>query len=168
MHTSGRNSGVLHAGTHKSKTLKARVCVEGAKRLKTWIEERNLPINSCGKIIVPTKQDLDGQLDELLVRGQLNGAHVELLSEGDLLKKAPEVRSASGRALWSPNTAVVKPLSVVQALQKELADKGVCFKLNEKSWKHLPDSRQISLDSSNIGCAIYSLRLHADHIAHQF
>ena len=93
MHTSGRNSGVLHAGIYyKPKTLKARVCVEGAKRLKKWIEERILPINSCGKIIVPTKEHLDGQLDELLVRGQLNGAHVELLSEGDLLKKAPEVR----------------------------------------------------------------------------
>ena len=71
MHTSGRNSGVLHAGIYyKPNTLKARVCVEGAKRLKRWIQERNLPFNPCGKIIVPTKEHLDSQLDELFKRGE--------------------------------------------------------------------------------------------------
>ena len=172
MHTSGRNSGVLHAGIYyKPNTVKARVCVEGAKRLKRWIQERNLPLNPCGKIIVPTKEHLDGQLDELFQRGQANGANVEFWDEADLQKEASEVRSASGRALWSPNTAVVKPLSVIHALQEELADKGVHFKLNEKSWMHFPDSREISFNSSDkityshlFNCA----GLQADHIAHHF
>ena len=79
MHTSGRNSGVLHAGIYyKPKTLKARVCVKGAKRLREWILERNLQLNRCGKIIVPTKEHLDPQLDELFKRGQANGAKVEM------------------------------------------------------------------------------------------
>ena len=96
--------------------------MEGAKRLRNWIQERKLPYKRCGKIIVPTKNYLDNQLDELLKRGQANGAAVELLGERDLRDAAPEVRSASGRALWSPNTAVVKPLRVIQQLQHELKD----------------------------------------------
>ena len=43
MHSSGRNSGVLHAGIYyEPKSLKARVSVEGAKRLKEWIAERKI------------------------------------------------------------------------------------------------------------------------------
>ena len=51
-HSSGLNSGVLHAGLYyEPKSLKAKVCVEGSKRLKRWIKERNLPINECGKVL---------------------------------------------------------------------------------------------------------------------
>ena len=54
LHSSGLNSGVLHAGLYYDpNSLKAKVCVEGAKRLKNWVKERNLPINECGKVIVP-------------------------------------------------------------------------------------------------------------------
>ena len=38
MHSSGRNSGVLHSGIYyEPNTLRAKVCVEGAKRLKNWV-----------------------------------------------------------------------------------------------------------------------------------
>ena len=41
LHTSGRNSGVLHAGIYyKPGSLKAKVCIEGSKRLKKWIKSR--------------------------------------------------------------------------------------------------------------------------------
>ncbi|WP_390129363.1 L-2-hydroxyglutarate oxidase [Synechococcus sp. HIMB2401] len=172
IHTSGRNSGVIHAGIYyKPNTLKAQVCVEGARRLKTWIQERNLPYKQCGKIIVPTKEHLDGQLDELLKRGHKNGATVELLNEKDLKKKAPEVKSASGRGLWSPNTAVVKPLKVIQALQNELKRKGVHFILNERSLSFDQESKKIAMQSGEsiqyehlFNCA----GLQADNIAQEF
>ena len=172
MHSSGRNSGVLHAGIYyKPNTVKSRVCVDGAKRLGQWIKERKLPFKRCGKIIVPTKEHLDRQLDELRQRGEANGAKVELWNETELKQAAPEVRSVSGRALWSPNTAVVKPLKVVQTLHQELAIKGVRFLLGETTWENTTQTKQICLQSGEqiaYGHLFNCAGLQADHIAHQF
>ena len=171
-HTSGRNSGVIHAGIYyKPETLKARVCVDGAKRLKEWILSRNLPLKTCGKVIIPTTENLDKQLDELMERGNSNGAEVKLLDQAELKSIAPEARSASGRALWSPNTTVVKPLSIIQKLQQELTLKGVQFLFYEKSWKNIPETQEISLSSgTNIsyGHLFNCAGLQADRIAHTF
>ena len=58
-HTSGRNSGVVHSGLYyKPDSLKAKVCVKGAKRLRKWVSDRNLYLNKCGKLILPTKMIL--------------------------------------------------------------------------------------------------------------
>ena len=134
LHSSGRNSGVLHAGLYyKPGSTKARVCVSGAKRLRSWVEEQGLPINPCGKVIVPQRLDLDVQLDLLAERGQANGAQVEFLDVQQLSELIPEANSISGRALWSPNTAVVKPIKVVATLQRKLQERGVCFLHNEKT-----------------------------------
>ena len=56
----------MHAGIYyKPGSQKARICTNGARRLKEWVHERDISINLCGKIIVPTREDLDPQLDEL-------------------------------------------------------------------------------------------------------
>ena len=79
LHSSGLNSGVLHAGIYyEPKSLKAKVCVEGARRLKEWVKERSLPLNECGKIIIPQDEYLDSQIDLLYERGLKNGAQVKI------------------------------------------------------------------------------------------
>ena len=114
IHTSGRNSGVLHAGIYyKPESLKANVCISGGKRLKKWIKERSLAINECGKLIIPTKRNLDSQLDLLLERGKKNGAIVELIDKKKLFELEPYAYSPTGRAIWSPSTSVVNPKEVL-------------------------------------------------------
>ena len=172
LHSSGRNSGVLHAGLYyKPGSLKAKVCVDGARRLRSWVADHKLPINSCGKVIVPQKEDLDGQLDVLAHRGVANGATVEFWDTQQLHEWMPEARSASGRALWSPNTVVVKPLKVVQTLQQELQDHGVSFKCADSGWLADPDRRQIRLakgETISYGHLINCAGLQADRVAHSF
>lgn len=120
-HSSGRNSGVLHAGIYYSPgTLKAKVCVQGAKRLRAWCEAEGLPVLACGKVIAPQSALLDGQLELLLERGLANGAEVHLIDEREFLQRVPDGRTATGRALWSPNTCVVKPNLVLQRLEQRL------------------------------------------------
>lgn len=171
-HSSGRNSGVLHAGLYyKPGSIKAQVCVGGARRLRAWVQERGLPLNACGKVIVPPRQELDGQLDVLAERGRANGATVEIWDEAQLRELIPQAHSASGRALWSPNTAVVKPITVVRQLQQELRERGVSFLTGCTGWTVEPEHRQLRLaDGGTIayGHLINCAGLQADRVAHQF
>ena len=171
-HSSGRNSGVLHAGLYyKPNSLKAKVCVSGAKRLKTWIKNRNLPLNECGKIIVPQREGLDTQLEVLYERGCSNGAKVEILDNEQLKQIIPEARSASGRALWSADTAVTKPLNVLQTLAKELQNKGVKLITNQVALHVDPDKRIIKTKNDlkiSYQYLFTCAGLNADRVAHMF
>ena len=171
-HSSGRNSGVLHAGLYyKPGSVKSKVCVDGARRLRAWVEERSLPLNPCGKVIVPQRPDLDVQLDVLAERGRSNGAVVEFWDERQLNDAIPEARTASGRALWSPNTAVVKPIAVVQRLQRELEEKGVRFLSAQQGWVARPESQELQLSNGTTlayGHLFNCAGLQADRVARPF
>jgi len=171
-HSSGRNSGVLHAGLYyKPGSLKAQVCVAGSRRLRAWVEERQLPLNPCGKVIVPPRAELDPQLDLLADRGRANGAVVEFWDAQQLQELIPEARSASGRALWSPNTAVTKPITVVRRLRQELADRGVRFLQDQLHWKARPKQQTLELSDGTelqYGHLFNCAGLQADRMAHRF
>ena len=171
-HSSGRNSGVLHSGIYyEPGSIKAKVCVSGAKRLKAWIHEKNIPINNCGKVVIPQRFDLDEKLSLLEERGKRNGAKVEILDENQLKEIAPFARSASGRGLWSPNTSVVNPSKVMQELKKDLINKGVIFCMDEINWlRKIPDKQIILTKGETINYAwlINCAGFNADKIAHNF
>ncbi|NDC15839.1 MAG: FAD-dependent oxidoreductase, partial [Synechococcaceae bacterium WB9_2_170] len=105
--------------------------------------------NPCGKVIVPPRADLDPQLDVLAERGRANGATVELWDAQQLQALIPEARTASGRALWSPNTAVVKPIKVVEQLQRELQQQGVRFVQGQLGWSIKPQQQQLKLSDGS-------------------
>ncbi len=84
-HSSDRNSGVLHAGLYyKPGSVKAQLCVGGAQRLRARVEERGLPGNALGKLIVLTRPELDSQLEVLAESGRSNCAIVESSDHGQL------------------------------------------------------------------------------------
>ena len=171
-HSSGRNSGVLHSGIYyEPGSIKAKVCVSGAKRLKAWIHEKKIPIKNCGKVVIPQRFDLDEKLSLLEERGKRNGAKVEILDENQLKEIAPFAKSASGRGLWSPNTSVVNPSKVMQELKKDLIKKGVIFCMDEINWlRKIPDKQIILTNGETINYAwlINSAGFNADKIAHNF
>ncbi len=172
LHSSGLNSGVLHSGVYyKPDSLKAKVCVSGARRLKHWIKERRLPINECGKIIIPQSESLDHQLDLLYERATKNGAEVEIINNADLKTMEPQAHSSTGRALWSPNTVVVKSKVVLNKLESELREKGVRFILNEKDWEVNAEKCYLKLSDGtrlDYGHLVNCSGLYADVVARKF
>ena len=67
LHTSSRNSGVLHAGFYYSPdSLKANFTRLGNQALIDYCKSKNLTINQCGKLVVAKDSDELVFLDELL------------------------------------------------------------------------------------------------------
>ena len=93
--------------------------------MRKWILDRNLSINDCGKIIVPSSKSDDKMLDTLFERGKKNGCDIEMWTNNKINEFIPNAFSYSGRAIWSPKTAVINPKEVLNQLEKELKQKGV-------------------------------------------
>lgn len=131
LHASGRNSGVLHSGIYyQQDSLKARVCLEGARLMMAYCDEAGLPIDRIGKIIVPTKpSDAEG-LELLYKRAIHNGARVELINENELRAIEPETQTATGLALYSPDTAVIDSIKILEHLASSLMKNKVQLYLN--------------------------------------
>ena len=73
MHTSGRNSGVLHAGFYYStESLKAAFCRKGNEMWTQYCEEHKLPIRKCGKLVVPKSEKDAETMYELFEQGKKN------------------------------------------------------------------------------------------------
>jgi len=106
-HQTGRSSGVLHSGLYYAPgSLKARLCVQGAAVLAAYCEERGIPVNRCGKVVVATSPEELPRLAELERRGVANGVPgLEAIGPERLRELEPH--AAGIRALRVPGTAVV-------------------------------------------------------------
>lgn len=167
-HASGRNSGVLHSGIYyPAGSLKAKVCASGAKAMREYCEARGLPLKCIGKVVVPTREEDDPQLDLLLERANVAGARAELIDEKQLLALEPEAHSASGRALWSPDTAVIDPMLVMRHLVHDLESQGVYINYGQFVQKVDPKSSTIVLRGETVsyGHLINAAGLYADKVA---
>ena len=105
-HQSSHNSGVIHSGIYyRPGSLKAKLCVEGARAMVEFCRAHGIPHQVCGKVIVATHEDEVPRLDELRRRGEANGlTGVQSIGPEQLQEIEPH---ASGlRALFVPSTGI--------------------------------------------------------------
>lgn len=132
VHASGRNSGVLHAGFYYSPdSLKARFTRVGNERLTEYCLERGLPIRRCGKLVLARNEAELARLDELARRGVANGVSLQMISAAEAREIEPRARVFE-RAIWSPTTATVDPLAVMDALLRDARSEGIEVRLGER------------------------------------
>ena len=168
LHSSGRNSGVLHAGIYyPPQSLKAKVCVSGAKRMFDYALEHGIPVKKTGKVIVATSPGNISQIDVLYERAVANGVRVEKI-EPDALKKLEPEAHTFGRALYSPDTAVIDAKKTLERLEEELRSLGVVLDKDAEArqfdWKN--KTVRTPKTSYGYGHLVNAAGLHADKVAH--
>jgi L-2-hydroxyglutarate oxidase LhgO len=132
-HSSGRNSGVLHAGFYYSPdSLKARLTAQGNKLLTDYCLEYGLAINRCGKVVVTKHEAELASLYELKSRGDRNGVTLHLVDEKELQAIEPNAKTFHN-ALFSPATSTVNPKEVVFHIAERLREqRDVQILLNQR------------------------------------
>jgi L-2-hydroxyglutarate oxidase len=123
-HQTGHNSGVIHAGVYYTPgSLKARLCVEGARELYEYCAERGIASEHCGKVIVASDTSELGRLEELERRGKANGVPgLRRIDAGGIQELEPHARGIAG--LHSPSTGIADFVAVARAYARDVADAG--------------------------------------------
>ncbi len=127
-HQTGHNSGVIHSGVYyKAGSLKARLCVAGAREMVEFCAQHGIPHEVCGKLIVATNGEEAARLDDLRARGEANGlAGLRLLDREAMREIEPHVGGV--RALQVPSTGITDYALVTQKYAEIATGRGVAVK----------------------------------------
>ena len=107
--TSGRNTGMLHAGfLYKTGSLKAICAVEGNQEFDQVARELDVPFKRTGKLIVGFTDEHRLRLEQFMARGEANGVKgLELIDRKRMDELDP---SAGGNfAMWCPASGILDP-----------------------------------------------------------
>lgn len=128
-HQTSHNSGVIHRGIYYAPgSLKAQLCVEGARRLTAFCDERAIPYRLIGKLIVASDESELPALRELQRRGEANGVPGLRWLEANEIREI-EPHAVGVAALHSPETGIVDFGAVVKAYAAEVELRGGTIRL---------------------------------------
>ena len=123
-HQTGHNSGVIHAGVYYVPgSLKARLCVEGAREMYEYCEQHGIAHEDCGKVIVATDSSELQRLDELERRGRANGVPgLRKIDAAGIEELEPHARGIAG--LHSPRTGIADFAAVARSYARDILEAG--------------------------------------------
>ena len=164
-HASGRNSGVLHAGFYYSPdSLKAKFTKLGNERMTAYCEQKGIPLNRCGKLVVAKDANDLPSLDELVKRGRANAIEIQELTEAEAKQIEPRVKTFE-RALFSPRTSTVNPQQVVDAMQRDAMQEGVELRFDTAYVSRTDQGVRTNSETITAGYVVNAAGLYADKIA---
>lgn len=122
--TSGRNTGMLHAGfTYKTGSLKAICSVEGNAEFDIVAKELDVPFKRTGKLIIGfDERDMESLL-RFKARGEANGVPgLEIIDRARMDQLDP---SAGGNfAMYAPTSGILDPFIYTIALAENACNNG--------------------------------------------
>ena len=115
---------MIHGGIYyQPGSLKARLCVEGARLMYEYCEQHRIPHERCGKLIVAVSADELPRLDDLKARGIANAVPgLRRVGPDEITDIEPN--AVGLQALHAPNTGIVDYTAVARALVGELTAAG--------------------------------------------
>ena len=121
---SSRNSEVIHAGLYyPTGSLRARLCVEGRRRLYPFLERHGVAHERCGKLIVATDNEETPRLRALAAQAECNDVEgLVWLSGGEARAREPEL--AAEAALLSTQSGILDSHGFMLALLGEIEENG--------------------------------------------
>ncbi len=153
---SSRNSEVIHAGIYyPAGSLKARMCVEGKRKLYEYCEGHNVSHARCGKLIVATEPDEEDVLEDILAKARANDVNdLEYWDSTRIQRQEPHVRGT--RALFSPSTGIVSSHELMQAYLGDLDTHGGMF------------VGQTTVLGADLASGLFVLRCESDGVPYEF
>ena len=127
--TSGRNTGMLHAGfLYKTGSLKAQCAVEGNAEFDQVARELDVPFKRTGKLIVGFTEEHRERLLTMIERGKANGVPgMELIDRARMDEIDP---SAGGNfAIFCPSSGILDPFTYTVALAENAVNNGARYHL---------------------------------------
>ncbi|MFF4307102.1 L-2-hydroxyglutarate oxidase [Streptomyces sp. NPDC001601] len=130
-HQTGHNSGVVHAGIYYTPgSLKADLCVRGVSLLREYCQDRQLPYDEIGKLVVAVREDELGRMQNLYERAKNNHVpELRKIAREEIRELEPHVGGIA--ALHSPRTAITDYPAIARAFAKDIVDSGgevrLCF-----------------------------------------
>jgi L-2-hydroxyglutarate oxidase LhgO len=131
-HQTGHNSGVLHCGLYyKPGSTKARLAVQGIRRMVEFCAEHDVPYDLCGKTVIATEAEEIPRLHALLDRGIQNGLEgLELLGPEQIREFEPHAAGLAG--IHVPQEGIVDFGAVTVAMTNEIRMRGGEVKLSSE------------------------------------
>ncbi len=130
--TSSRNSEVIHAGLYYTTgSLKARLCVEGRRKLYDYCAAHGVEAHRCGKLVVAVDEHEAAATPALLKRALDNGVEGCRLVDGAEARRLEPALSPDVRvAIHSETSGLFDSHGYFLALQGEFEDRGGALAFN--------------------------------------
>ena len=124
MHTSSRNSEVIHAGIHYDPhSLKATLCRRGRDLLYRYCSERGIAHRRCGKLTVATREAQLPTLEAIAVNARANDVlDLQWLDGAQARRMEPHLDCV--QALYSPSTGIIDSHGLMQSLLADAESSG--------------------------------------------
>lgn len=147
---SSRHSGVIHSGIYYLEgSLKAKLCVAGNHNLYKMCQRYNIGYRRTGKLIVATSDEETGELEELLERGNRNGAQgLKMLSKQEMKEIEPNVGGVS--AILSPSTGIIDSHALMKHFIAKATGSGaqIAYLTEAISIEKVADGYQVTVKDS--------------------
>lgn len=132
--TSKANSGIVHAGFDATPgTLKAKMNVQGSKRMEALSKELDFSYKRNGSLVLCFEDADRSKLEELLEKAEKNGVEgCQIISGDEVRQMEPQVSDQVVAALYAPAGGIVCPFGLTIALAENACANGAQFFLNQE------------------------------------